>query len=369
MKLKRMLYLLLLLLLSTSGCWDVRDVNSMAFAVSIGIDQPADPSTAKYKVTLEFANPVPGKPIPQSLISSAEGQSIHQAVQRIQASISRTISFSHLRVLVVGELLARERDFKDISNYLMKNPEVALRLRLLFIEGDEARGLFSIKPKYGQLLASELVAMGELQQQLSLVRTNHFYTFWLNLKNSNGTALASRAILKDEKKTFAREGAALYKNWKLIAWLDGADAQAANWLVQKTRAVVVTNDGGISFTYQVSKTDTQITPEMKDGKLSFLVKVATVGMVMEETGGDLDFSKEKNIKKVETLFTKTIKQQIESAISKSQRQLQIDYLGFGKTFKQYQPKIFKSLNWPEVYPKIPVTVEVHCKVNSTGLQT
>ncbi len=92
-------------------------------------------------------------------------------------------------------------------------------------------------------------------------------------------------------------------------------------------------------------------------------------MVTEETGEEIDFSKEKNLKKVEALFTKEIKQQVESGIYKSQHELKTDYLGFGKALRKYEPEKFKSLKWQEVYPTVPVTVEVKCKVSSSGLQT
>ena len=365
---RMMAFGLLILLLLVPGCWDVRDVNSAAFAVSIGIDQPSDPSVTNYKVTLEFANPVPGRPMPKSLIVSAEGKSIQQAVQRIQTGISRIISFSHLRVVIVGEEIAKRRDFKDFSNYLMKIPEVALRLRLLFVDSDEAQSLLSTtKLKYEELYASEIVALGEVQKDLSLVRTNHFFNFWLDLKRSNGTAFASRAALKDRQRVFVREGGAVYEDWRLKSWLNGYEAQAANWLVDKTHPVVVANNRDKTLTYRVTKQRVKITPVFSGGNLSFLVKVKTNGMIIEEAGEEIDFSKAVNIKKAEELFARTIKQQIESAIEKSQHELGIDYLGFGKVLKRYHPGKFGALNWPEVYPTVPIRVQVDSKVRSSGL--
>ncbi|HEX2954251.1 MAG TPA: Ger(x)C family spore germination protein [Bacillota bacterium] len=366
---KKLLFLIcLLLFLMTSGCWDIHDVNSTAFAVSIGIDQPENPSIANYKVTLEFAKPIANKPMPESLIAGAEGKSIRQALQRIQTSISKGISLSHLRLVVIGEELAKERDFNDLSNYLFKDPEVALRLRLVFIQSNKAQAFFSVKPKFNKLLASEVVDMSQLERRLSLVRTDFFYRFWLDLKSSKGTALGNRIVLKNGRKTFAREGAAVFKNWRLLAWLNAEEAQNANWIVERASPVVVT-DGKKSFTYQVTKQNTGIKPEFRHGKLSFLVKVKTNGMVMEETGEELDFSKERNVQKVEALLTKTIKEQIESAIHKSQHELKTDYLGFGQALKSSRPQQFNSLDWEKVYPTVPITVKVKCKVNSSGFQT
>ncbi|HYH04875.1 MAG TPA: Ger(x)C family spore germination protein [Bacillota bacterium] len=354
-------------LLSFPGCWDVRDVNNIAFAMAMGIDLPSDPGSARYKITLEFAEPVAGGPMPKSLVMTEEASSILQGIQKIQTQTSRTISFSHLRVLLVGERMAKQRDFEDLVNYLMKDPQVALRLRLLFVQRDEAQACFRAKLKFNELLAAKLVAMGELDRELSLMRTNNFFDFWRDLKDSNGVALGSRAFLRG--KALFIEGAAVYKNRKLIAWLTNEEAQAANWLVERTQAVVVARDGENGYTYQVRKYRTRIKPILQEGKITFLVKVKTDGRIMEESGDNLDFSKAENLKKVKIMFSNAIKGQVESAIAKSQHELKLDYLGFGKELKRHRPETFKALHWNRLFPKVPVKVKVDCKVSSSGLQT
>jgi spore germination protein KC len=354
-----------MLLLAVSGCWDVRDVNNTAFALAIGIDQPAYSNAAKYRITLELAKPVPGRPLPESLVSSAEGDSVLQGIQRIQAGLNRTISLSHLRDLIIGEAIAKRLDFNTLSDFLIKEPEVALRLRLLFVQGNKAQALFHSKRNFGRLLASELVERGELQRELALTRTNHFYNFWRDLKDNQGVALGSRVFIKEGK--IVREGAAIYQNWKLTAWLNYAETQAANWLVEKSRAVVVVKAGEASYTYQVSQQKTRIIPMLNNDKLSFLVKVTTDGMVMEEAGVNRDFSKAQNLKQVEALFGKMIRRQSEAAIAKAQHELKADYLGFGATLKQRRPETFQALNWKEVFPTVPVKVAIICKVSAAGL--
>ena len=259
--------------------------------------------------------------------------------------------------------------FKDIANYLFKEPKVALRLRLLFVQGDEAKSLFQIKPQYSEMLSTELVAMFDVQEQFSLVRSNHFYKFWSDLKRNKGVAMGHRILLASGAKTMVSEGAVVYKDWKLNAWLTGEETQAANWLLKKTHAIIVVKDGANSYTYQVTKLKTKITPQVKDGKVSFAVKVTTDGMILEESGREIDFSKEGNLQKVGRLFGQIIKQQLDSAIYKSQRELKIDYLGFGKAFKQNRPQDFEKLHWETIYPTVPIKVEVNAKVSSSGLQT
>ncbi len=352
-----------------AGCWDVRDVNNMAFAVTMGIDLPNDPRTAKYKVTLEFPKPTAHHPTPQSLVASGDGNSVAQAIEQIQAGISRTISFSHLRVLIVGEAIARRESFNDISNFLMKEPEVALRLRLLFTKGYEAQKLFFVRPRYSGMLATELVAMFDTQEQFALVRTNHFFRFWSNLKRNHGVAMAQRLLLADSDKTMISEGAAIYKNWKLDSWLSGVETEGANWLLEQNQVIIVAKEGPNSYTYRVTKLKTTITPHLKAGKISFAVKVAINGMVIEEAGKAVDLSRDGNLKHLGKLFSRLIQRQIKAAVHKSQQELRSDYLGFGEVFKQNRPRDFERYDWERVYPSVPIDVEVTANVSSSGLQT
>ncbi|MEL7563872.1 MAG: Ger(x)C family spore germination protein [Dehalobacterium sp.] len=366
-----LLILIICLLSGTSGCWDIKDVNNTAFALSIGIDKPPKSSTAKYLVTLEFTEPVTAKPhiSMESLTTSAEGDSILQAVQSIQTDISRTVSLSHLRVVIIGEEIAKEKDFKSITNYLMRNPQVAWRLRLIFVQGDAAQNLFYAKHNFEQLLGAEIVSMGQSQEDLSYVRTNNFLDFMRNLNRTKGTAVGSRVTIKEKAQVYTRDGGAVYKKWKLAGWLSTEETQGANWLVEKTRPIVFSQEGKNSYTYQTSRFSRKITPVVANDKLSFLVKINTVGMVMEQDGPELDFSKPGNLKKMELLFSSTIKQQVNYAVEKSQSEIKADYLGFDRALEQNNPELFKALNWEKVYPTIPIEVQVSCKIKSYGLRS
>jgi len=81
----------------------------------------------------------------------------------------------------------------------------------------------------------------------------------------------------------------------------------------------------------------------------------------------LDFTNPKNIEEIEKVFSQVITREVESAITKSQEDFQIDYLGFGNFLKQKKPHIYKELNWEEVFPIIPISVEVKAKIDRFGL--
>lgn len=367
---KKLSYLIIIALIFTSGCWDLRDVNNTAFVLAIGVDAPSDPDTAKYKVTFEFAKPVlQGQNSQvQSTVASIDADGILHAIQGVQTSISRSISLSHLRLVAVGEDIAKTENFKDFANYLIHEPDSALQLRLIFVQNAHARDLFYTNQRFENRLAAEIVAMGLMHHETSPVRTNNFLEFITDLNRSNGNALGSRTSIQQGENIIVRDGAAVFKDWKLVAWLNADEAQGANWLVERTEGVVVAHDEDNTYTYQVIKQKTKIKPLLNEGNPSMNVHVITEGMVLEETGKDVDLSKPENLKKMEELFSQAIKQQVEPAINKSQNEIKADYLELGKVFQKYESKAFKSLNWDEIYPTIPINVQVTCKVKSYGLR-
>ena len=180
--------------------------------------------------------------------------------------------------------------------------------------------------------------------------------------------MGSRVSIQKGENIVIRDGAAVFKDWKLVAWLSADEAQASNWLMEKTLAVVVAKEEENTYTYQVRKKDTKFKPVLDDGKPSFVVTVTSEGMLMEEAGKDLDFSKPENLKKMEELFNDAISLQVKSAIDKSQKELKTDYLGFDKAFQKYHAEAFKSLNWRDIYPTIPIEIQVNCKLKAYGLR-
>ncbi len=368
MKRKLGIIFILFFLVFIPGCWDIKDINDTAFALSIGIDKAENPK-AKYLVTLEFAKPVTinQSSSAQSLFAHIEADSILEALQRIQTGISRSISLSHLRVVVVGEEIARTENFQNLANYLMKEQDTALQLRLLFVEDARAKDAYTTDRRFEPRFAAEIVMMGLLQKELPIVRTNSFLDFIIDLKRSGGTAFGSRVFIDEDSNVLIREGAAVFKDWKLYEWLDGNEALNANWITEDTEAVVVAFQQENIYTYRIRKSKARIKPVLVEGKPAFTFELSTEGMIMEEFGENPDLSKPQNLKQVETLFAETIRQQVISAIAKAQHDIKADYLGFGNAFEQYYPKVYQTLQWNEIFPTVAVDVNINCKVSGYGL--
>ncbi|KJB84520.1 hypothetical protein AZ66_30790, partial [Paenibacillus sp. E194] len=112
--------LLLLLGLLVSGCWNRREMNDLAIAVGMGIDKAEN---GQYEVFVQVVDPgevsarkPSGNRAPVTLYS-AKGNTVFQAIRRMTTITPRKVYFSHLRIFVFGEEMAREGISKPLDFY------------------------------------------------------------------------------------------------------------------------------------------------------------------------------------------------------------------------------------------------------------
>ncbi|MEL7563977.1 MAG: Ger(x)C family spore germination protein [Dehalobacterium sp.] len=364
--------LLVLFCFTGTGCWDLKDVSETAFVTGIALDLADSEDNPRYKVTLAIPSPLAIKNRSTAEYTdffTAEAESITKALQKLQAELPRSLSFHHLRAVFFGEKLASNHDFRDSFSYFSKNPEIALRMRIFFIQGEEAQDFLKNRPQFERSIIGELVSLTQSGKQLALTRTNRYANFSWDLQNNEGTALGSRVMSsKDaEKKKTIRDGGAVFKDWKLIGWLSGEETQGANWLLDRPVFYVEGKIKGGLYTYLTDNKTVKINPIKIGDQIQFNVELKTNGLVIEEKEVDIDFSNPKNISELESVLSQEIKKQLEDAVYKSQKVFAADYLGFGKAFKDKYPKDFKKIeDWNRVYPEVLIHVKVTAKISRFG---
>ena len=188
--------LLLCLTMISAGCWDVRDISNRAFVTAIGMDVAED-EPAKYKVTFEIVNPAELKRQhvrPATIVETIKADSIHGAIELLQSQVPRTITLAHLRVVVIGDELARQ-DFHGPLSLMEKHPEIAKRVRLVFVQEGQAQDILKSRPRFERTVSAEFIAMVQLERDLSLARTRRFYNFVHDLRRTEGTGLDRKSVV------------------------------------------------------------------------------------------------------------------------------------------------------------------------------
>lgn len=122
-------YLIIILLLSLfcfSGCYDARGIETLAYAVAIGIDKSSDDT---IRLTLQFAVPSASDSSSSSSQSSSstiidvDCSTIDSGISLINSYISKKVNLSHCKAIVISEALAYE-GIADYIYTLVNNVEV-----------------------------------------------------------------------------------------------------------------------------------------------------------------------------------------------------------------------------------------------------
>jgi spore germination protein KC len=364
-----LLICILFIILYGIGCWDVQDIRNRAFVTAIGIDLAQGPQAPQYKITFEIVRPVGlkgGAEGPASIIQTVKADSINTAIEQLEARVTRPVFLTHLALIIIGEEKGRD-GFKDIADYFSRHQDVQKRLRVMFVQQGEAADIFKAEPQFEPYLSVDLVRQTLLQPEHSITRTNPFIELLLDLHSTGGKALGSRIIKPEEGSTAIRHGAAVFDQWKLVGWLSSKETQGANWVLEDIDIKIKRKKDENLYTYFVNKKSARIVPEILNEEIHFTVKIQSDGTILQQQGEQLDLSKPENIAQLEKLFSQTIKQQVQGAVVKAQKEFGVDYLKFGAALKRKDPKFFDTVNWDEVFPTVPVTVEVHSEITRTGL--
>lgn len=360
--------------LFNTGCWDTMDISDRAFVTAIAVDAGganAGEDSKKFKVSLEVVKPAQllkqDTQEPAALVETVEADSIIIALEEIQGRIPKLLSLAHLRVMLIWEKLARE-NFRETIEFIQKHPEKALRLRLMLVKGGEALDVLKTRPMVEKYVAGELIAMTRMEERHALMRTNPLNRFIGDLRATGGKGLGTMVTVSEQGKKLIHNGSAAFDKWKLVSWLDGKETQDANWIMgEANTTVLVTADEG-TYAYRVDYSKASVKPVWDDqGQLGFVVRLKTDGMMMDEQETDFDLTKPQNMNEMEKIFSREITGQVEAAVHKAQKEVGVDYLGFGQALKRYAPEYYNKLDRDKVFPVLPVTVLVNASVTRFGL--
>lgn len=96
--------ILVLLLLTLSGCWERQELSEIAIVLGAGLDKEED----GILLTVELAHRLNGADSGESKIFSAQGRDLQQAEQKLAAMLDKTIFWGQLTLVLFGQGLNEE---------------------------------------------------------------------------------------------------------------------------------------------------------------------------------------------------------------------------------------------------------------------
>lgn len=369
------------LLLGTSpllltGCWDRVEVNDLAVVVASSVDKEED---GQYRVGVQIplvaqlgGGPSGGGGGSAFYIDSEKGRTIREAINHMQRRMSRQMIFSHRRIFVVSEEVAKEDGVRNFFDEIARLPDNRLTTYMIISKG-KAMNLLEATPQFESFSAENMREIVKLPFVIT-VSLRDVATI-MNRRGADPivpylAVVESNAEKKEKEIQFL--GYAQFRWDKMVGVFEENAAYGANWFqsnfIPYTSTFEVDEEGEEGpITVKIFEADKTIKPRIKQGKIYYDMKVTARGAI-QESMQTADLRYLKNQEKLNRQFAQHIKQHIEAFISESKSK-KTDSAQLGRILARYYPNEWNqkyAKNWEEELADITVHVEVDAKVDRLG---
>lgn len=397
---KKIIFISLFFILTIflTGCWNARELSELGISLLMAVDIEGD----KILLTAEVVDPTytqesAGAVEQGSTVKYVQGtgNNIFEAFRDITLKFDRRIFASHNKILIFGEELAKKGLIRHIDE-LFRDREQRETAYILIAKGGKAYEVMGINSGLDQIPANYIVELVEnIKENPKTVDINmieylkHYY--------HDGHQPIAGVIEKRERRTINQTvektgtqdqelsiiGSAVFDEDVLVGYLNGNDTKALNFVINRITGGPVTFPTPTPLvgkgmgpkpihknlsTMVIIKSKTKNDIEIKDGNIILKTKVKLRGN-LSEIVGNIDVSKEENLKEMEKACSKAVEEGIKNAVVKVQEEFGLDLFGYGLVFHRKYPEEWKNIkdNWDEIFSEADVEVEVETHMIRAGL--
>lgn len=376
----RRLFVMTVIPLFLTGCWDRTELNDLAFNMGIGMDIT---DKGIYTVSAQIAVPSRLSGSPEGggggqakgyLVVTGRGSDTRSAIQDMQEKISRRIHEGHRRVIFIGENMARKGIFGIIDTNT-RDAETRLRTDIFVVKGGEASSVLQVYYPFERVPVQGAIKLHQVNGATADASFRDFL-----MKALDGSSSPTIPVLEEYKESsedkggFRFSGRAIFnKNMKLIGFLDTSQTLYRAWITGQTNRLVITMpkpDGKGQITLQLTQLHHKITPVLQKGRILIDVSLSGTGDVRENTT-NIDLTRPDNLRKVESLFNHYSATEVQNVVLLAQKQYGADIFGFGQAIHHRYPYQWRSLKgrWDREFPNIEVVVHSKLTIQRIGLTT
>ncbi|KWX86573.1 hypothetical protein AMQ83_18180 [Paenibacillus riograndensis] len=380
MRIDKTLYIftLLLLLVFLTGCWDRKEIEEVGIVLGIGLDQSEGNDNNQQSISMlhqfaipkQFAANATGTSQKDYINLVTEGSPVLKNIHELATRADRFPSYEHLRIIVISQALARDVDLKRITNFVLRNTDTRRSIRVVIDKGNakdifEKRGISSNPSLLLRALSDNYKTSLTMPSESKLGDISEKLT-------EKASFIVPGVETTDEGAKSA--GGAVIKGSlaKVVGWLDEEEVAGLNLLKgeKRQKGIIEGTDpkSGEAIVYEIRTIKSQIKPYFKGKRISFEVKINTVGKLREDWVDPGNAFKSEFIKRAEQAAEASIKEAASKTLTKMQKSLKVDVAGFGTKVRIENPRIWHKLkeDWDEGFSEMPVEVKVDVNIQDFG---
>ncbi len=363
-----------------SGCWDRIEINDLAIVLATGIDY----EDGKVQLTSQIFIPRKagggessgggGSPSGVTLIRTAEGRNIAEALNRLQRKVPRNMFWGHCEVIIISEQ-AGKRGIREYIDFFLRYPQFREHA-YVFSSEKAAKDILALLDPLERSSAESLREMANLKLGTRVTALE----LAKSIEGPSSSAILSRMLIlppePDQDKLTTTpyvKGLSLYKKDRYVKTVKEPLSVGVLLFAKELNNIIMPVEikplEG-SFSIRLIENKTTLKPRIVNQHWSMKVDIQTNGeVVLNTTDGNL--TDPAVLTQLEKAWSAKLTSLAHDALHMSQKELRSDLFQFAVEFRRYHPKLWKEQekNWETIYPELDVEVKVDAHVIRTGKST
>ncbi|MCK9860229.1 Ger(x)C family spore germination protein [Paenibacillus sp. ATY16] len=379
--------LFVLIAMTLTGCWNRRELNDLAIAVAIGIDKDGE---NQYQVSVQVVDPgevaANNRTMTRTPVTfyQARGRTIFEAIRKMTTVSPRPIYSAHLRMLVIGEELAKE-GIADALEYMSRYYEHRTDFYITIARETTAASTLKILTHLEAIPANQMYSsLLNSQKQWAPTASITLDQLIMDIVRKGKQPVVTGLRLRgDREKGESREnvekiaspahlqysGMAVFNEDKLVGWLNEGESRGYSFIhndVHNTVGVLNCPEGG-RMTIEVIRSKTTTKARFVNGEPEIHIGIRTEGSIGEVLC-KIDLTQKSSIYELEHKSAEAIRGFVQKTIHQVQEKYKVDIFGFGDVVHRANPSYWKSVenDWDTVFQKMPVKLDVVVNIRQTG---
>ena len=381
---KKIKYLLLLLIILLTGCSNYQELTDIAITTAIAVDYSTE--TNEYNLLTQVVNSVKKDDAstsnePSFLNFYSSASSLTEAMDKIVLESPRKLYTAQCQILLLSKEVI-ENNLDELLDYFVRNPEMRGEMKVILTPNKEDLKGITIQTLLDNLSSSNIVLSLEESEKKGYTTTvtlNDLLEMYLNpykeiilptIYVEGNLTVADEEANKTStvyKGTVKIGNMAIFKEATLVDYLSLDNQKYLNIIrgkLKNTNIKAEYNEGYL--VYELYEIKTKIIPNVKDNTitLSFKGKAKTY-----ETITNTNIENISKVKDMEKYLNNYLENNIIDTFNSIRKKYNTDIFNFRDTYYKNNPRYFKKNynSWYEdTFPKLKLKVKSNIELYEKG---
>lgn len=368
------------------GCWSNTELTQMSVASAIGVDKKGE----EYIVTAQLINPdeIAGAMSGTQLsvyTYRTTGKTVFEALRKFTLEVPRKIYLGHIRLLLLGEELAREDGIAETLDFFSREHQVRSDFYILIAKNSMATEVLNILTPIEKIPADKLYnSLDTAEKEWGGVHGIYLDELISQLVSEGKEAALTGIFIKGDLKTgdnienlrqsgisanVQLDSMAVFQGDRLIGWLNETENKGYNAVIGniKSSILVLPFKEDDDLTIEIIKTKSNIKAKEKEGKPKIEIRFKLEGNIGEITSA-VDLENPELFTQIEKRAEEEYTKLINASIKKAQKEFHSDIFGFGEVIHRENPQLWNSIkkNWKTNFENLEIEVYVDANIKRAG---